>query len=77
MANLNVVFGAHGEESLYPSTAVFGALALKSVGQQHDKSAQPVPLVFGTGDELIDNDLGAVPEVAKLCFPDHQSVRTV
>ena len=30
------------------------------------------PLLFGAGDELVDDDLRAVHEVAELRFPHHE-----
>ena len=41
----------------------------KPCGRNITKPTQPVPLVFRRGDELVDDDLGDIDEVAKLRFP--------
>ena len=73
--DLNVVFRCKHEKPLQPSAGVFGTLAFESVRQQHDQSAQVLPFVFGAGDELIDNHLGRVGEIAKLSLPEDEAVR--
>jgi hypothetical protein len=42
--------------------------------QEHD-AIHPVPFLFRTGNELVDHDLTAVHEIAKLRFPQYQRVR--
>ena len=54
---------------------VLGALALVAVGQQQDEPGGLVPLVLGGDDELVDDDLGAVHEVAELRLPHDERVR--
>jgi hypothetical protein len=44
------------------------------VGQQQHEAALLAPLVLGGGDELVDDDLAAVDEVAELRLPQHQRV---
>ena len=44
--------------------------------QQHH-AAESLPLVFTTGNELIDDHLSDVNKVTELSFPDHKSVWTV
>ena len=51
---------------------MFWTLAFKSVGQQHHQTGHPQPLGFGRGNELIDDDLGTVGEIAELRFPQRQ-----
>ena len=46
-------------------------LALVTVGQQHRQAAQPAPFALSGGDELIDDDLGIVGEIAELGLPDY------
>ena len=46
--------------------------SFKSVWQQEHNAAQAAPFVFGAGDELIDDHLRGVPEIAKLSFPPDQ-----
>src|SRR5215213_4824394 len=38
------------------------------------KAAQAAPLGFGASDELVNDYLRHIYEVAKLCFPQHQAV---
>jgi len=50
-------------------------LAFITVWQEHDQSAHLAPLLLGRGNELIDNDLSAVREIAELRFPERQGLR--
>lgn len=45
--------------------------------QEHYKTRLSHPLLFTTGNKLIDNNLGTVREITKLGFPEDQSVRVV
>ena len=56
---------------------MLGPLAFEAVRQQQHEAAQPPPLLFGAGDELVDDHLGGVDEVAELRLPQHQPVRAV
>ena len=47
---------------------VLGALAFEAVGEQQREAAL-APLVVGRDDELVDDDLRAVGEVAELGLP--------
>ena len=51
--------------------------AFVAVRQQHRQTRQMIPFVFRRGDELIDDDLCRVPEIAELRFPDHQSAQSI
>src|ERR1039458_2609315 len=52
-----------------------GSLALVAVRQpQHDPGAL-APLLLARADELVDDRLGAVDEIAELGFPEDQRVR--
>src|SRR5215468_3254953 len=53
------------------------ALPLHTVGKQHGKAAQSPPLLFCSSDELIDDHLRGIPEVAELRFPHGEPVRRV
>ena len=44
--------------------------------EQHD-AAEAVPLVFGADDELIDDHLGGVDEVAELRLPEDEAVGAI
>ncbi len=46
--------------------------AFIAVRQEQRETAEALPLRFARADELVDDDLGAVGEVAVLAFPDHQ-----
>src|SRR6056297_3015627 len=71
-ADLNIVVRAQLHEALQARRGVLGTLALVTVRQVHDQAAQSAPLGFARSDELVDDHLGAVDEIAELSFPDHQ-----
>ena len=48
---------------------MFGALALVTVREKKDEAGGKIPLIFAGADELIDDDLRAVGEIAELGFP--------
>ena len=50
-------------------------LTLVAVRQKQCKAAQTAPLCVTRADELVDDDLGAIREVAELAFPDRQRIR--
>ncbi len=50
-------------------------LAFIAVRKQQCQPARLAPLRFGSHQELVDHDLGAVHEIAELRFPHHQSQR--
>ena len=52
--DLHVVLRAQRQKTFQTRAAVFGSLPFESVRQQEDNAAQPIPLVFGAGDELVD-----------------------
>ena len=56
---------------------MLGSHSFESVGQKQNNRTQPVPFVLSAGDELIDDHLGGVDEVAELGFPEHQAIRTI
>ena len=75
--DLDVVLGAELEEPLEPGAGVLGPLPFVAVRQEHDQPAGPAPFRLGRGDELVDDDLGAVGEVAELGLPHDQHVRLI
>src|ERR1035438_8812030 len=75
VADLDIAFGAQLQEALNASAGVFRALAFETVGQQQDETAGLVPFRLGGDDELVDDDLAAVDEVAELRFPNDQRQR--
>ncbi len=50
-------------------------LSLEAVRQEHDQARHAQPLGFARNEELVDDDLGAVGEVAELRLPEHQRAR--
>lgn len=74
VADLPVAFGAELEEALEAGAGVLGALAFVTVRQEDDEVAGLHPFAFGAGDELVDDDLCAVNEVAELGFPADEHV---
>ena len=72
--NLNVVFGRQLQKTFEPRARMLGACTFESVRQQHHQAAQPVPFVFGTDNELVDDHLSDIGEIAELSFPTDQSV---
>ena len=77
LADLDVVARGELQVALDAGAGVLRALAFVAVRQQQHEAAEQAPLVFAGGDELIDDDLRAVGEVAELRFPQHQGFRVV
>src|SRR6267142_5917522 len=75
--DLHIVFGAEMQKSFETRAGMFGTLAFEAMRQQQNETAEAFPFVFGAGDELIDDRLGRIPEIAKLSFPENQPVRIV
>ena len=50
-----------------------GSLAFVAVRQKQDEAGGKTPLVFAGADELIDDDLRAVDEIAELRFPKDEA----
>ncbi len=67
--DLHVVFGGEEQETLESGARMLRAFAFEGVRQKQYDAAQAAPFVFGTADELIDDHLGGVDEVAVLGFP--------
>ena len=72
--DLQVIFGAELQETFESGGGVFGTLAFVAVGKQHHNPAGLAPFRFCGGDELVDDDLRAVSEVAELRLPDHERI---
>src|SRR5262245_27485508 len=71
--NLKIVVRCQLEESFESRAGMFRALAFQAVRKQERNAAQPPPLVFCCGDELIDDHLRRIPEIAELSFPRDKS----
>ena len=65
------------QEALYARGGVFGALPVVAVGEEHDDCGEQAPFGFAGCDELIDDALCAVDEVAELGFPEDKSFGVV
>src|SRR5512137_1168243 len=48
-------------------------LSLVTVGKKQDQVAGLLPFAFGTCDEIVDDNLGPVGEIAELSFPYHKA----
>src|SRR2546428_5954237 len=75
VADLHVVLGAELEEALEACARVLGALALVAVREEQHEAAHALPLRLGAGEELVDDHLRAVDEVAELRLPEDQPAR--
>src|SRR3546814_14124508 len=51
------------------------SLTFIAVRQEYRQTAKTPPLRLAGGNELVEQHLRAVREVAELCFPDHQRSR--
>ena len=72
--HLHVVLAAELQVTLDPARGVLRPLSLEAVGQKHHQPAHAQPLGLARGDELVDDDLGAIGEIAELRLPQHQHV---
>ena len=75
--DLHVVFGGEEQEPFEAGARVLGAFAFECVRQEQHDAAEAAPLVFGAADELIDDHLGGVDEVAVLGFPENEAFGVV
>src|SRR6266851_1447678 len=72
VADLHIVFAAELEETLEPRRGMFRPLPLPAMRQEKHEARHAQPLRFAGADELVDNDLGAVGEIAELRLPQDQ-----
>src|SRR5438309_4124601 len=77
LADLDIVVRRELQVALNARARVLRTLALVSVRQQHHNARKQSPLRLASGDELVDDDLRAVREVAELRLPKHQRLRIV
>jgi hypothetical protein len=75
VGDLHVVFRAHLQEALEPGRGVLRPLAFIAVRQQADEARHAQPLALARRDELVEQHLRAVGEVAELGFPQRQRIR--
>ena len=74
-AHLHVVLRAQLQIAFGTRRRMLGPLPFEPVRQQQRETAHAAPFHFTRADELVDDDLRAVGEVAELRFPDHQLIR--
>ena len=75
VGDLDIVLGAQLQIALEPRRAMLRPLPFEAVRQQHHQAAGAQPLGLARGDELVDDHLRAVGEIAELRFPQHQRLR--
>src|SRR3989442_12942519 len=73
-ADLHVVLGAELQIALRPRRRMLGPLPFVAMRQEQREPADAAPFDFAGGDELVDDDLSSIGEIAKLRLPDHQPV---
>ena len=73
--DLDVVLGAQLQEALDARARMLRPLPFVAVRQQHTRPLRALPLVLAGGDELVDDDLRAVGEVAELRLPERRARR--
>src|SRR5579863_7481637 len=77
LRDLDVVLGGELNEALDASAGVLRSLAFVAVREEHHEAGEQIPLGLAGGDELIDDGLRDVYEVAKLSFPEDESFGVV
>ena len=70
--DLHVVFGSQGQKTLEPGTGMLWPGPLQAMRQEQHQPTQPAPLVFGGDNELVDDHLRDIHEVAVLGFPHYK-----
>ena len=68
--HLDVFFCRQSQKSLQARAGMLRAGPFKAMRQEQYQAAQTLPLGFAANNVLINDDLSAIGEVAKLCFPD-------
>ena len=74
IGDLDIVFGAKLQIALQPRRGMLWPLTFITMRQQHHQARHSEPLAFGGGDELVDDHLRAVGEIAELRLPQHQGI---
>ena len=69
-----VILIAELQVSLWPAGRVLWALSIVAVREEHHDSALHIPLGFLGGDELVNDYLGTVGEVAELSLPQNKCI---
>ena len=74
---MQIVFGGELQETLDPRAGVLRALSFIAVRQEQHQSGGQIPFVFAGADELIDDHLRAVHEIAELRLPQNECLGIV
>ena len=77
ITDLNIVFRTRLKKAFKAGRRVFGPLAFVAMGEEHYQTAQTPPFGFAAGNELVNNDLCPVDEVAELRLPDTEHLWVV
>src|SRR5579885_3120491 len=72
LADLDVVFGSELQVTLDAGARMLGSLAFVAMRQEEDDAGGEIPFVLAGADELINDDLRAVCEIAELGLPEHK-----
>ena len=75
VAHLHIVFGAHLQVALKPGRGMLRTLTFIAMRQQHDETRHAQPFALARRNELVEENLRAVREIAELGFPQGQRVR--
>ena len=73
--HLHIVLGAELQEPLQPGGGMLRPLPFIAMRQQADETRHAQPFTFARGDELVEQHLGAVGEIAELGFPHRKRIR--
>ena len=73
----HVVLGAQLEEAFDACRRVVRPLAFVPMRQKKDDRGALTPFLLRAADELVDDGLGTIEEVAELGLPEHQCVRSL
>src|SRR5437588_3094000 len=76
VSDADVLLGSALEEPFEPRARMLGAIAFVAVRKQERQPRELAPLGEAGGDELVDDDLGAVDEVAELRLPADERLRS-
>src|SRR5271157_1214847 len=72
LRDLDVVLGGELDEALDAGAGMFRSLAFVAVREKQDQAGEKVPLGFTGADELVNDGLRNVDEVAELGFPENE-----
>src|SRR5215216_6454307 len=73
--NTDIRLSRQAQEALNAPAGMIGALTLVPVRQEQYQRRSPAPFGAARKQELIDDRLGVIDEVAILRLPDHEAFR--